>query len=69
LAHKAAETANPLNLDQWEFYVLPTRELDAHVPNQKTIGLNGLLKLKPQKARYSELSGIIHKAERRQPFP
>lgn len=48
-----------LNLDLWDFYVLPTSVLNERVPVQKTIGLQSLQKLCPIKANYSELGGII----------
>jgi hypothetical protein len=35
LAHRDKATLDPLNLDQWEFYVLPTAVLDARLPTQK----------------------------------
>jgi len=37
LRHKDKLTANPLNLDQWEFYVVPTALLNELIPMQKTI--------------------------------
>ncbi len=61
LAHKNQETINPLDLEQWIFYVLETKILDQFIPTQKTIGLNSLLKLKPSECKYSELIGIIDK--------
>lgn len=48
-----------LNLDLWEFYVLPTSVLNEKLPAQKTIGLQSLQKLHPVKAKYSELGEII----------
>jgi hypothetical protein len=38
LHHRDKETLDPLNLDQWTFYVLPTSELNAHCGDQKSIG-------------------------------
>lgn len=52
-----------LNLDYWEFYVLPTSILNEKVPNQKTISLSSLLNLKPVKTDYSELGRIIETIE------
>lgn len=48
-----------LDLDFWDFYVLPTHILNAKVPKQKSIGLNSLLKLGSQKVDYSELGAAI----------
>jgi len=45
LAHKEQSTLNPLNLDQWEFYVLATKQLSEYTRNQKTLSLKSLLKL------------------------
>ena len=44
LAHKDKLTINPMNLDQWKFYVLSTAELDRHFNNQKRLSLSGLEK-------------------------
>ena len=38
-----------LDLDYWDFYVLPTSVLNEKVPEQKTITLSSLLKLEPVK--------------------
>jgi hypothetical protein len=38
---------NPLNLDQWEFYVLSTEQINREKGSQKSIGLSGLLKMQP----------------------
>ena len=54
-ACKDPEIANPLDTTQWEFYILPTSELDRHIPKQKTIGLSSLLKLGAIKADFSEI--------------
>lgn len=59
--HKEQETANPLDLDQWNFYVLSTKMLDKKVPNQKSINLAGILKLDAIKTDYSGLNQTIHK--------
>lgn len=47
------------NLNLWEFYVLPTSVLDQQRPNQKSIGLNSLLSLKPIKTNFQDLGNII----------
>ncbi|MBK8188773.1 MAG: hypothetical protein IPK77_16805 [Cellvibrio sp.] len=48
-SHKNQETANPLNIEHWEFYVIPTSVLNENCQNQKSISLAGLLKLNPLK--------------------
>ena len=59
LAHKDQVTVNPLNLSQWEFYVLDTKVLNDNIPLQKTITLSSLLKLNPVRVSYSELAGLL----------
>lgn len=44
LRHQCQETIDPLDLDQWEFYVLSTVELDAREGNPKQISLSELRK-------------------------
>ncbi|MGQ0814233.1 MAG: hypothetical protein ACT4O1_07175, partial [Gemmatimonadota bacterium] len=39
LVHKDKRTVDPLNVDQWRFYVLPTRVLDARERSQHSITL------------------------------
>lgn len=48
-----------LNLDYWDFYVLPTSVLNEKVPEQKSIALSSLLKLEPVKTDYAGLGTII----------
>jgi hypothetical protein len=44
LAERDQAKVDPLNLAQWEFYVLPTSVLNERAPIQKTISLSSLLK-------------------------
>lgn len=53
------KSVSPLNLDYWDFYVLPTSILDEKVPNQKGIALSSLLKLEPVKTDYAGLDAVI----------
>ena len=48
-----------LNLDYWDFYVLPTSVLDKKVPEQSRIALSSLLKLDPVKTDYDGLGAVI----------
>ncbi|HIP07859.1 MAG TPA: hypothetical protein EYG66_08375, partial [Mariprofundaceae bacterium] len=59
LAHKEQSTIDPLNLEQWEFYVLSTNSLNEKVGNQKTITLSSLLKLNPKKCSFGEINNAI----------
>ncbi len=61
LAHRDKQTLDPINLDQWEFYVLPTQKLTDELGNQKTLSLNRLLRLGPIKCRYGGVSKAIEK--------
>jgi len=60
LAHKDEETINPLNLDQWEFYILKTDILNREKSEQKTITLSSLLKLNPIKTSYLNIAKHIY---------
>jgi hypothetical protein len=53
------DSFDPMNLDQWEFYVLPSRILNEKYPAQKTIGLKSLVKLEPVRVKYNELGQSI----------
>ncbi|MFH6770277.1 hypothetical protein V8G56_16120 [Gaetbulibacter aquiaggeris] len=59
LHHTDQKTINPLDLDQWAFYVLETRILEEKLPKQKTITLSSLLKLNPVKCKYGQINKII----------
>ena len=48
-----------LNLDYWDFYVLPTSVLNEKMPEQKGISLSSLLKLEPVKTDYAGLGAVI----------
>jgi len=61
LSHKDKNTVNPLNLNQWDFYILATEVLNEKVPKQKNITLSSLLKLEPIKVKYNDLKSEIHK--------
>ncbi len=58
-------SANPLVLDDWEFYVVPTFRIDAFCikrgnPNQKTISLNIVRGLAFRAVKWNELCTAIH---------
>jgi hypothetical protein len=59
LAHKDKPTLDPLDLAQWEFYVLPSKVLDDKLPTQKTLSLAGLLRLEPMKAEFGNIGKAI----------
>lgn len=59
LAHQQRETIDPLKLDQWDFYLLPTSVLNEFCPTQKKIGLTRVLKLGAVKAKYDEIERCL----------
>jgi hypothetical protein len=59
LAHKDKATLDPLDLSQWEFYVLPSKVPDEKLPTQKTISLAGLLRLAPVKTEFGNIGKVI----------
>jgi hypothetical protein len=59
LNHKDKETLDPLDIDQWEFYILPASVLNEKRLLQKKIGLASLLRLEPCKARYDEIAACV----------
>ncbi len=59
LKHKEQNTLDPMDLDQWTFYVLPTWVLNQSAPAQKTIGLNSLQRLGPTETRYATLREVV----------
>ena len=61
LHHKEKPTLDPLDLDQWTFYLLPTSILNAKKTNQKTISLDGLQELCPVQASFGEIAPAIKK--------
>ena len=59
LKHKDKETIDPLNIDQWEFYILQTKILDKKIPEQKTITLSSLMRFGPRKVEYGQIKKTI----------
>ena len=59
LTTKDRNVLNPLELSQWDFYVLPTSILNKEIPKQQTIGLASLLALKPTHTKFNQLNSVI----------
>lgn len=55
LQHKDQATINPMNLDQWTFYVVPTKVLEERFPDQKTLSLSSLTRLGIEKVGFKAL--------------
>ena len=52
LHHMDRPTLDPMNLDQWEFYILPTEVLNARAQQSITLGA---LRLIESRLTYAEL--------------
>lgn len=50
--HTEQETINPLDITQWDFYLISTKKLNEKVNHQKSISLAGLLKIGAKKCAY-----------------
>lgn len=61
---KDPNTANPMDLAQWEFYVLATSVLNELVPKQKSISLTSLQKLGAKKVSFEVLYTAIRLASK-----
>ncbi len=59
LHHQDKATVDPLDMNQWTFYVLPASTLNAKLPMQKSISLASLLKMNPVRCAYQELAQAI----------
>jgi len=55
LHHLDQETIDPMNLDQWTFYLVKTETLNERLPNQKSMSLSTLEKLDPIKCDFGGL--------------
>lgn len=64
LCHRDKATLNPLNVDQWRFYVLAKTVLDREVPEQKRIVLSRLWELGATETPYANLSATVANSAR-----
>ena len=60
LAEKDQAKFDPTDLDQWEFYVLTTREIEEQLGNQKSLSLRGLKNLNPTVCQFGGIGGAIN---------
>ncbi len=65
LKHKDQNTIDPLKMEQWDFYVLPTFRLDNYPRSQSSITINSLKKL-TDPIMYSDLKNEIDRASAEQ---
>lgn len=63
LAHQDQATLDPMDVSQWEFYVLATRTLEEREEGQRSISLGELRKL-AQQTPYDRLRGAVEAALR-----
>lgn len=61
LKHRNQNTVDPLDVDQWDFYVLSTARLDRECANQRKIGLGRLRELAGGAVNYAKLRGAIQR--------
>lgn len=59
LAHQEQATLDPLDLDQWEFYVVPTAVLDARKRSQHSITLPSLKVLHGEPLRFGGIADAV----------
>lgn len=62
--HRDQESANPLDLNQWEFYVLRTEVLNEALGNQKNVTLTKLIKLGAKTCSFEKLNEVINQKGR-----
>jgi hypothetical protein len=64
LAHRdSKKSLNPLDLDQWHFFPVPTRVLDARTRSQHSITLMSLRALCPAPIRFGDLAVAVKRFE------
>ena len=61
---KGKNSLECLDMGKWDFYVISTGILDQEVPQQKTIGLKSLERLKPHKCSFGDLRKVISDLEK-----
>jgi len=59
LAHQDKATLDPLNVSQWEFYIVRSSVLDVKFPAQKSIGLAALVRVGVLPIRYDKLKSSL----------
>jgi hypothetical protein len=64
LDHKDQRTVDPLDMTQWQFYVLATKKLNETCGDLKRLSLKRLLELEPEVAKYEQLDLAIQRVVR-----
>ena len=57
--HTDQQTVNPLDISQWDFYLMPTRIINEKLKNQKTATLSTLIKHGAEKCDYYSINQRI----------
>jgi hypothetical protein len=63
LKHRDKPTLNPLEVDQWEFNLVPTQRIAERCGNRKCLSMKALLDLEPVRATYGQLGSAIANLE------
>lgn len=58
--HEDQATVNPLLIEQWDFYLMPTAKLNERFKSQKTATLSALVKAGAEPCSYEKLAERIH---------
>lgn len=61
LAHQDKATVDPLNLDQWQFYVVSARLLDERLTGRRSIDLRGIERLGSRPLTFNELKAEVER--------
>lgn len=59
LAHLDRATLDPLDVQQWRFYILSTESLNTYSANGKRISLGALLRLEPTPAHFGKIGTAV----------
>lgn len=66
LRNQDRDTVDPLDVAQWEFFVVPTAVLDQRVAGQKSIRLGALVGVGPRRCRFDEVAEAVELAARKE---
>lgn len=59
LHHRDKATIDPMNINQWSFFVVPTARLDSAINMQASIGLSAVQQLAGHEMTYAELASAL----------
>lgn len=61
LNHKDQSTIDPMNLNQWAFYLVSAKTLNRELPHQQSIGLWSIKRIKHKKCSFADLKTCFDK--------